>query len=365
MEGRAPSLLGDPVRADEVSSAELISCLPGPALDDVCAHASRRSFARGETVFREGDPGDSLFVVRSGLLHVVRPSVDPDVVLDRLLAGQVFGELAALSEGPRTASVIAIRESSAVEITKSSLDAVLDQHPAAARRMLGSLGAALTFAKEQLTLQNDVLERRVQQRTRQLRDAQLEVVRRLSQLAESRDRDMGLHITRMSRMASELGRFAGLGPDESDLLLHAAAMHDIGKIAIPESVLLKPGRLSGDEWELMKTHTTIGAQLLSGSRSPVLRMAEVIALTHQERWDGSGYPNGLAGEGIPLVGRICAICDVFDALISERPYKHAWSVNQALVQIDADAGTHFDPRLARVFLERFEELRRLSDAEGS
>jgi len=190
-------------------------------------------------------------------------------------------------------------------------------------------------------------------------------VRRLSQLAESRDRDMGLHITRMSRMASELGRLAGLNDDDAELLLHAAAMHDIGKIGIPDSVLLKPGRLTADEWELMKTHTTIGAELLSGSRSPVVRMAEVIALTHQERWDGQGYPKGLAADEIPLVGRICAICDVFDALISERPYKHAWSVGQALAQIEADAGSHFDPRLVRIFLERFDDLQRLSAAEAS
>jgi HD-GYP domain-containing protein (c-di-GMP phosphodiesterase class II) len=359
MNGRGPSLLGEPVRMEELSSVEMISSLPGPALEEVCARAHRRAFDRGEVVFSEGDLGDSLYIVRSGLLHVVRPSVDPDVVLDRLKADQVFGELAAVNECRRTASVIAVESSSAVEITKSSLDAVFDQHPTAARRMLGSLGAALTAAKEQLTLQNDVLERKVDERTRELRDAQLEVVRRLSQLAESRDSDMGLHITRMSRLASALGMHAGLDSEDTELLLHAAAMHDIGKIAIPESILMKPGKLNPAEWELMKTHTTIGANLLSGSRSPVVRMAEVIALTHQERWDGTGYPRGLAGEQIPLVGRICAVCDVFDALISERPYKPAWTIDEALAEMSAESGTHFDPRIVGLFFEHFDELRAL------
>jgi putative two-component system response regulator len=312
-------------------------------------------------VFSEGDLGDCLYVVRSGLLHVVRPSVDPGVVLDRLEEDQVFGELAAVNECRRTASVIAVEDSSAVQITKASLDAVFDRHPNAARRMLGSLGAALTAAKEELTLQNDLLERKVDERTKQLRETQLEVVRRLSQLAESRDSDMGLHITRMSRLAANLGRHAGLDDEDAELLLHAAAMHDIGKIAIPESILTKPGKLNPAEWELMKTHTTIGANLLSGSRSPVVRMAEVIALTHQERWDGTGYPKGLAGEQIPLVGRICAVCDVFDALISVRPYKHAWSIDEALTEISAESGTHFDPGIVAYFFGNFDEFRALID----
>jgi HD-GYP domain-containing protein (c-di-GMP phosphodiesterase class II) len=360
-DGRGPTLLGQPVRAEELASVEMIASLPGPALEEVCARASRRAFERGEVVFNEGDYGDSFYVVRSGLLHVVRPSVDPGVVLDRLGTDHVFGELAAVNECRRSASVIAVEDSCAVEITKSSLDAVFDRHPAAARKMLGSLGAALTAAKEQLTLQNDVLERKVDERTKELRDAQLEVVRRLSQLAESRDSDMGVHITRMSRLASTLGRSAGLVSEDAELLLHAAAMHDIGKIAIPESILMKPGKLSPAEWELMKTHTTIGANLLSGSRSPVVRMAEVIALTHQERWDGTGYPKGLAGEQIPMVGRICAICDVFDALISERPYKRAWTIEDALAEIAAESGTHFDPQIVALFFEHFEELHAVVD----
>ena len=158
-------------------------------------------------------------------------------------------------------------------------------------------------------------------------------------------------------MCRELALDAGLSEDQAEQLLHSASMHDIGKIAIPDNVLLKAGPLTAEEWEVMKTHTTLGAQLLSGSRSPVVREAEVIARTHHERWDGSGYPAGLAGEQIPLIARICAVCDVFDALVSERPYKDAWLVEDALAEISRLAGSHFDPRLAKLFVERRPDLR--------
>jgi putative two-component system response regulator len=133
-------------------------------------------------------------------------------------------------------------------------------------------------------------------------------------------------------------------------------MHDVGKIGIPDKILLKQGNLEPDEWEIMKTHTTIGAKILAGSRSRVVQMAERIALYHHERWDGTGYPEGLKGEDIPLVARICAICDVFDALSSVRPYKGAWAIEEAREEIRRGSGTHFDPRLVEIFLTRFDEL---------
>jgi putative two-component system response regulator len=134
------------------------------------------------------------------------------------------------------------------------------------------------------------------------------------------------------------------------MIRHAAALHDMGKIAIPDGVLLKPGKLDADEWELMKTHTSAGAELLAGSRSPLLQLGEVIARTHHERWDGGGYPAGLAGEQIPLSGRICAICDSYDAMLSKRPYKDASTRAEALAELRRCAGTQFDPRLVEVFV---------------
>lgn len=133
-------------------------------------------------------------------------------------------------------------------------------------------------------------------------------------------------------------------------------MHDIGKIGIPDAILLKPGKLSPEEWQVMMTHTTIGGQLLSNSSSDLLRLAETIALTHHEKWNGQGYPAGLKGDEIPLSGRIVAVCDVFDALTSERPYKKAWEVDRALEVLRSDSGTHFDPACVQAFLKRLPEI---------
>jgi CHASE2 domain-containing sensor protein len=198
--------------------------------------------------------------------------------------------------------------------------------------------------------ENEVLDARVRERTAELHDAQLEIVRRLALAAESRDEETGDHIDRISGLCYELGRAIGLDEDEAELLRHASVLHDVGKIGIPDRILLKPGKLDPDEWEIMKTHAQIGASILAGSDTPLLQAAEEIALSHHERWDGSGYPRGHAGEAIPLNGRICAICDVFDALLSERPYKRAWPRDEALAEIRRQSGSHFDPELVDAFL---------------
>jgi len=194
------------------------------------------------------------------------------------------------------------------------------------------------------------LEREVRARTEELRETQLEAVQRLALAAESRDGATGEHIERMSRMAERLALAAGMSPAEAETLRYASALHDVGKIGVPDSVLLKPGKLDAAEWRIMQEHTTGARKILGGSRSPILRLAETIALTHHERWDGSGYPAGLCGDEIPLAGRICAIADVYDALTSERPYKRAWTAEEALAEIRDQAGRHFDPALVDVFM---------------
>jgi CHASE2 domain-containing sensor protein len=199
--------------------------------------------------------------------------------------------------------------------------------------------------------ENEVLDARVRERTAELHDAQLEIVRRLALAAESRDEETGAHIDRISRSAYKLSRAVGVPEAEAELIRHASVLHDVGKIGIPDRILLKPGKLDPAEWEVMKTHATIGASILAGSDTPLLQLGEKIALTHHERFDGSGYPAGLAGEDIPLAGRICAICDVYDALLSERPYKRAWPRAEALAEIERESGSHFDPRLIAAFLE--------------
>jgi response regulator RpfG family c-di-GMP phosphodiesterase len=237
--------------------------------------------------------------------------------------------------------------------------------------LLGTVGGiGLSYAwersqREAVDRYSVELEGEVSRRTEELREAQLEIVRRLGQAAEWRDLDTAFHIDRMSRLSHHLALAAGMAPADADMLLHASAMHDVGKIGIPDRVLLKPGPLDPDEWEIMKTHARIGADILSGSKVPLLQMAETIALTHHEKWDGSGYPRGLAGEEIPLVGRICAICDVFDALTSNRPYKDAWPMDAALEEIRSQSGQHFDPRLVELFLEFAPELEDWASAKSA
>jgi len=198
---------------------------------------------------------------------------------------------------------------------------------------------------------NDVLEEKVLERTRELRDTQLEVIRRLTRAAELRDNETGLHVVRIGLFCAQLGEAVGMSGAECDLLLNAGPMHDIGKIGIPDLILLKPDKLTPEEWEVMKTHATIGAELLSEGQSELTQMGHRIALNHHERWDGAGYPRGAAGEDIPLVARICGVCDVFDALTSERPYKRAWSVEEATASIQEQANRHFDPSLVDLFLQ--------------
>ncbi len=207
------------------------------------------------------------------------------------------------------------------------------------------------MAHKFMSCQNEILEQKVQQRTQAIHDTRLQVVRRLGMAAEYRDNETGLHIVRMSKIAALLGKLAGLGSYESDLLLNAAPMHDIGKIGIPDSILLKRASLEPEEWEIMKTHAHIGADILSGDDSDLLKMAQEIALTHHEKWDGSGYPDNLKGEEIPLVGRLCALADVFDALASDRPYKKAWPIEKVLDLIKSESEKHFDPALVEIFLQ--------------
>jgi CHASE2 domain-containing sensor protein len=215
-----------------------------------------------------------------------------------------------------------------------------------------------TMRRQQVGHMNEMLEQEIRIRTAELHATELEVIQRLGHAVESRDEETGDHIGRMSQLCYRLALAAGLEAETAEIVRHASAMHDVGKIAIPDAILRKPAKLTAGEWEIMKSHTTIGAELLAGSRSPLVQMGEVIARTHHERWDGSGYPAGLAGEHIPLVGRICAVADVFDALISVRPYKRAWSVEEALAEIGRQSGQHFDPRIAALLLTMGPELQR-------
>jgi len=193
-------------------------------------------------------------------------------------------------------------------------------------------------------------------RVEELLASRLAIVQRLGRAAEYRDNETGMHVIRMSHYSRLLALAAGLSEELADELLHAAPMHDVGKIGIPDQVLLKPGKLDADEWAVMQRHAAIGADILGEDSSGMLQLAYRIALEHHEKYDGSGYPRGLAGEQIDICARIVAITDVFDALTSSRPYKEPWPLDQVIEYLVAQRGKHFDPRLVDLFLDLLPEV---------
>jgi putative two-component system response regulator len=198
--------------------------------------------------------------------------------------------------------------------------------------------------------QNELLEDRVRARTIELERAQLETFERLALAAEYRDDDTGKHTRRVGGVARAIAEQLGMAPTDLDLLERAAGLHDVGKIGVPDGILLKPDRLTPEEFEVVKTHTVIGARILSGSHSPLLQLGEIIAGSHHERWDGRGY-HGLAGEDIPLHARITTLADAFDAMTTDRPYRAARSREEATEEIRRERGGQFDPNVVDVFLD--------------
>ena len=182
-------------------------------------------------------------------------------------------------------------------------------------------------------------------------------MRRLGLAAEYRDDDTGVHVLRIAAYAHIMALAMGQDDQAAERTALAAKLHDVGKLGIPDSILLKPGKLEPHEFDVIKQHTVIGAKILSGAGSELLKLAEVIALNHHEKWDGSGYPSGKKGEEIPEVARMVAVIDVFDALTSSRPYKRAWPVEEAVAEIERGRGKHFDPAMVDLFFDRLEEIK--------
>jgi putative two-component system response regulator len=229
------------------------------------------------------------------------------------------------------------------------------QKPFASDEVLLRIGTLLQtrYLYLEIQSQNQMLEAKVRERTRELEGAQIEIIERLAKAAEFRDDNTGQHTERVAQMAALIARQVGLPDSQVALIRRAAPLHDVGKIGIPDAILLKLGKLTPSEFELVKTHTTIGARILSGSRFPIMRLAEEIAFSHHERWDGNGYV-GMTKDSIPLAGRLVAVADVFDALTQKRPYKDAWPVDDAVAEIDRQRGHQFDPALVDAFLRIIE-----------
>lgn len=209
--------------------------------------------------------------------------------------------------------------------------------------------------KENLNYSSN-LESIINQRTQELMETQLEMVERLGHAAEYKDNETAAHTIRVGLYSQRIGDALGLNQAETEQLKYAAPMHDLGKIGIPDSILLKPGKLDPEEWVIMKKHAEFGYDILKDSKSHLLKTAGIIAYTHHEKWDGSGYPNGLKSTDIHLYGRITAIADVFDALTMSRPYKEPWPIEKAIDLINSESGKHFDPAIVKIFNEIIDDL---------
>jgi cyclic di-GMP phosphodiesterase len=235
----------------------------------------------------------------------------------------------------RSASLLKMKEAQdALKRHQAHLEEVVEQRTTSLRKALEEMAEAQRLAYR----------------------AQLDTVARLAILAEYKDKVTARHVQRMSEYSAVIARGLGLPPGEVELILHASQMHDVGKIAVPDAILRKPASLDGSEWDVMRRHPTIGSLILDNSTSQVLQAGRVIALHHHERWDGTGYPSGLSGDTIPLWGRICSVADVFDAVTSDRPYKPAYSNEEAIDILRAGRGTQFDPQVVDAFLERLDEI---------
>jgi response regulator RpfG family c-di-GMP phosphodiesterase len=207
-----------------------------------------------------------------------------------------------------------------------------------------------------------LLEKEVEKAAGKALERENETIRVLGMASEYKDPTAVNHVSRVAGFSRILAKSAGEKEFQQELAFKSAPLHDLGKIAIPESILFKPDRLTEEEFEIMKTHTTIGFQIIKDSTNHLLQTGSTIALTHHEKWDGSGYPKGLRGLEIPLFGRIAAVADVFDALISRRPFRDAWSIEKAFEYIEGGKGSHFDPRLASLFLENRVAVQEVCDA---
>jgi putative two-component system response regulator len=278
------------------------------------------------------------------LLDLHMPSPDGFELLDQLepwISGRWLPVLVLTADANRETKQRALANG-AKDFLVKPLDAV--EVLLRIRNLLETRFLHLESRKHNLTL-----EQRVHDQGIDLTDARIEMLVRLARAAEYRDDDTGQHTQRVGRTAELIARALDVEPDDAELIRHAATLHDVGKIGVPDAILLKPGRLTPDEFERMKAHVSIGAMILSGSRSPLLQVAEQVALTHHEWWDGSGYIAAMKGDEIPLAARIVAVADVFDALTTDRPYKGAVPLGAALDEIERLRGTQFDPDVVDAF----------------
>jgi putative two-component system response regulator len=294
-------------------------------------------------------------------LKIARLQPPPDLILlDIMMPGiDGFEVCQKLKDDPTTSDIPVIFVTARISIDDESRGFGLGAVDYIAKPVSPPIVLARVNTHLALHDQNRELARQVKEQTQAINDTRLKIIQRLGRAAEYKDDNTGMHVIRMSHYARVLGVAAGMNETMADMLLDAAPMHDIGKIGIPDSILQKAEDLTDQEWEIMQTHTDMGAEIIGIDESKLLQMARQVAATHHESWDGSGYPRGLQGEDIPLVGRIVAIADVFDALTTRRPYKEAWSVEDSIAYLQEQAGKKFDPDLVKVFVQQLPQIHEL------
>jgi putative two-component system response regulator len=304
------------------------------------------SGARALEIASQGEPPDMI------LLDIMMPGMDGYELIRRLKADPLTRAIPVL--------FITAKESPEDEQKGFDLGCVdYITKPISAPRVRARVRTHLALHD-----QNRALEAAVLDRTRELQETRLEIIQRLGRAAEFRDNETGMHVIRMSHACRIIALELGMPDDQAEILMQAAPMHDIGKIGIPDRVLLKPGKLDAEEWVIMRRHPEIGHGIIGSHASPLLQMAAEVALTHHEKWDGGGYPRGLRGEAIPRSGRIAAVADVFDALTSVRPYKPAWTTEAAVAELIRGSGSHFEPRVVEAFLACLPEILAVTAAFG-
>jgi len=288
----------------------------------------------------------------------VAQKVQPDLILMDVMMPVMDGYTACikLKSNPDTASIPVIFITAKTEIKDEKKGFEVGGVDYITKPISGPIVQARVATHLALYDQQRASQIIIEQRTKELAQIQRAAIFMLGEAGHYNDTDTGLHIWRMAAFSSTIARSAGWNVDDAQQLEIAAPMHDTGKIGIADDILKKPGKLDADQWHVMKTHSQIGYDILSKSNTPLFQMAADIALSHHEKWDGNGYPKGLKGEEIPESARIVAIADVFDALTSQRPYKKAWPINDAVDEIQRSSGSHFDPRLVDCFLQCLDQI---------
>ena len=296
-------------------------------------------------------------------LKIARENPKPDLILLDVMMPEMDGYEVCkkLKKNPETAKIPIIFVTAKSEIRDEERGFSLGASDYITKPVSPPIVSARVHTHLNLYDQARHLEKLVQLRTAELNNTRLEVIRRLGRAAEYKDNETGRHVIRMSLYTKLLAQKVSEDESWCELLYHAAPMHDIGKIGIPDNILLKPGKLEKEEWNIMQQHPAYGAEIIGDLSSPLLHLAREVALCHHEKWNGTGYPNGITGKDIPLSARIVAIADVFDALTSKRPYKDAWPVEKAVKLIQKESGQHFDPDLVPLFLQCLPEIEEIRE----